>query len=277
MKTSLYLSMSWAVLALGSMTGCQGNETNDMGVDIEFSSLRVEELGPNRAVVRFDTDVPSSCELQYGLAMATLDMTATDPNMSPGELALVHEVALEDLTPDTTYYFRAKAMDGDLRTFYSDIIEFKTPSGDDPTAFMTNVALVAEGTTVVDVSSNWGGGNNDSSFGIHNALDGNQATEWSSNGDGDNAYVVLDFGQDRTITHFAYRSRMMTDGSSIVKRVQVIVDGGEAVLGPFDTPDHTLRYVFELAEPVTARQVRVEAVDTTGGNTGAKEIQFFQP
>jgi hypothetical protein len=262
------------VAALGA--GLSGACAADDSGAIDFSTLRIEEVGMTRAVVRFDTDVPASCEVQYGLSRDRLDATATDPDMEPGTLALMHSVALEDLSPEATYYVRARATDAGGQTVYSSIVEFKTVDGDDVTAGLTNVALLAEGTTVVEVSSNWGGGENDSSYGIHNALDGSESTEWSSNGDGNGAWVLLDFGQPRTITHFAYRSRMMLDGTSIVTRVRVLVDGIE--LGLYDTPDHTVRYVFELAEPLTeVQQVRVEAVETTGGNTGAREIQFFAP
>jgi len=34
-------------------------------------------------------------------------------------------------------------------------------------------------------------------------------------------------------------------------------------------------YVFELAEPVTTRRARFEAVTSTGGNTGARELQLY--
>lgn len=269
-------SILWSVLL--TITACSGSE--DSAIDaqqavIEFSDLRIEELAPNRAVLRFDTDVPASCEAQYGLAADQLEYAATDPEMEPGELMITHQVPLEDLSPETTYYVRARATDENDRTEYSDIIEFTTPAGDDPSASLVNVALLEEGTTVVEVSSNFGGEDNDSAYGISRALDGKVATEWSTARDGDDAYVVLDFGQTRTITHFAYRSRMMVDGTSIVTRVRVLVEGTDIVLGPFDTPDHTRRYVFELTEPVDASRVRFEAVATTGGNTGGKEIQFF--
>ena len=46
-------------------------------------------------------------------------------------------------------------------------------------------------------------------------------------------------------------------------------------MGPFDTPDPDQLYTFTFTSSVTARSARIEAVQTTGGNTGAKEIQFF--
>jgi len=227
-------------------------------------------------VLLFDTSVPTSCEAEFGGDKNMMDRTATDPDMEPGELALDHTIPLEDLLPNTTYYVRARATDAAGNTERSETIMFTTLDTTDPTAGMTNVASIAEGTVVSALSSNWSNGDNDSSFGIHNALDGNMSTEWSTAGDGDDAWVELDLGQERTITHFAYRSRMMLDGTSIVQSVQLIHSGG-IVIGPLDTPDHTVRYVFELDEPITVSTIRLEAVTTTGGNTGAKEIQLFSP
>ena len=276
------LSLLPLVIAL-SLTGCDSEvmpPDNGDPEEITFSMMRIEDVGPNRAVMRGDTSIEATCAVLYGLSEDDLEWTATDPEMEEGEYAINHEVPLEDLMPNTTYYLRATAEGPDEEWGMSEVLTFTTSMdpGGDPTDDMLNVALLDEGTTVTDVSSNWSNAGNDSSYGIHKALDGMETTAWSTNGDGDDAAVTLDFGQERTITHFAYRSRMMSDGSSIVTSVQIVLpEQGNQVLGPFATPDHDVRYVFPLAEPVTARTVRVEAVETTGGNTGAREIQFFQP
>ncbi len=66
---------------------------------------------------------------------------------------------------------------------------------------------------------------------------------------------------------------MMTDGTSIVTRIRFVLDD-ETVVGPFDTPDHATLYRFPIPE-TDARRVRFEAVASTGGNTGALEIQLY--
>ena len=252
-----------------------GNESMMMGGEtpVEFIDLRVEEITANRAVVRFDTSVPTSCEAEWGTAEDALDNTATDPDMEEGELAIEHEVPLEDLSPDQVYFMRARATDAAGNTYYSDIESFRTMSGDDmPDG--TNVALMSAGSRVTDVSSNFGNAANDATWGASNAIDGSMSTEWSTNGDGDDAWVTIDFGQMRNIERFGFRSRKMADGTSIVTSVRIVLDG-DAAMGPFSTPDPDERYVFDIT-PTLTRSVRVEAVTTTGGNTGAKEIQFFE-
>lgn len=43
-----------------------------------------------------------------------------------------------------------------------------------------------------------------------NTIDGQIATEWSSDGDGDEAWLELELDQERRLVGFGYRSRMMT-------------------------------------------------------------------
>ena len=92
----------------------------------------------------------------------------------------------------------------------------------------------------------------------------------------DNAWIDIDFGEQRQITRVEFRSRVMPDSTSIISSLQLRFDDG-AALGPFSTPNPDVVYGFDLQQPVTARRVRVEAVATTGGNTGAREIRFLGP
>lgn len=241
---------------------------------VQFLDVRVESITSTRAVVRFDTSQPTSCEAMFGTAPDALDRSATDPDMEEGQLVRDHNVPLEDLMPSQTYYWRAKATNAAGETYVSALYEFQTTEAQEHVPEGTNVALLEAGTTVSGVSSNFGGGSNDGSWGADNAIDGMMATEWSSSGDGDDAWLTLDLGQTRTIHLFGFRSRQMTDGSAIVRSVQLIFDD-DTVLGPYLTPDPEQLYQFALEPPMTARGVRVEAVTTTGGNTGAKEIQLF--
>ncbi|MFO0601087.1 MAG: discoidin domain-containing protein [Myxococcaceae bacterium] len=140
---------------------------------------------------------------------------------------------------------------------------------------LTNFALRSRGASVRSVSSNWGGGDNDSTFGANKAIDGDFVTEWSTNGDGDAARVELDLGQVRHITAFGFRSRSMTDGTAIIRKVGLTLDGATELV--FETPDPTQLYVFDLPAPVDARLAVVHALVTTSGNTGAKEIQLLSP
>jgi hypothetical protein len=241
---------------------------------LEFGEFRVEDIAETRAVVRFDTSLPASGVVLYGSSADDLDETATDIATEPGGLSYAHEVPLEDLEPDTKYYWRAQAVDRDSTTLRSAVDAFVTLEGE-AAEKADNVALLSAGAEVVEVSSNWAAEDNGSTYGANNAFDGKMATEWASDGDGDDAWVELDFGSIRTLESFAFRSRQMSDGSAIVREVELEFDDGE-VRGPFETPDPTVRYAFPLTPALAAERVRIRAVKTSGGNTGAREIQFFE-
>jgi hypothetical protein len=251
------------------MLGCGGERAS-----LEFGEFRVEDIAETRAVVRFDTSLPASSVVLYGTSADDLDHEATDIATEPGGLSYEHEVPLEDLVPDTEYHWRAEVVDRDNVISRSGVDAFVTLEGQ-VTPEPDNVALLSAGAEVVEVSSNWAAEDNGSTYGANNAFDGRMATEWASDGDGDDAWVELDFGSIRTLESFAFRSRQMNDGSAIVREVELVFDDHE-VRGPFETPDPTVRYAFPLTPPLAAERVRIRAVETTGGNAGAREIQFYE-
>ena len=97
------------------------------------------------------------------------------------------------------------------------------------------------------------------------------STAWSTAGDGDDAAITIDLGRPTDISGVRLRSREMSDGTAIVRSFTVTIDDAEP-LGPYDAGTE------ELAQ-LRARgsRVRVDAVDTTGGNTGAVEIEIYTP
>jgi len=195
--------------------------------------------------------------------------------MEPGTYQEEHEVPLEDLAPNTAYFVTGFVTDPADNTFTSPVIEFTTEAGaavDD----LVNVAALSRGSTVSAVSSNFGGGANDSTWGANNAFDDQMATEWSSNGDGDDAYIEVDLGTSTSFAVVGFRSRKMVDGTSIIEKFQLVLDD-TTTLGPFDSPDPDVRYVFELDGVTSARTIRLEALETSGGNAGIKELQLFAP
>lgn len=238
---------------------------------LTFSELRVESVTDARAVLRFTTSQPSSCQAEHGPRAGPLDRTATDPNMAPGTLVTDHEVPLEDLPAATPWRVQARAQTGDGQTFLSAPVDFSTLAAG--SSALVNHAL---GGSVSAVSSNFGGTGVDGAWGAARAMDGQMATEWATQGDGDGAFLEVTLAQPRVLTHVGFRSRKMADGSSIITRFVVRFDGGGAV-GPFDAPDPDVRVELPLPQTVTATVFRMEAVQTTGGNTGVKELELLGP
>ena len=105
-----------------------------------------------------------------------------------------------------------------------------------------------------------------------NAVDGNLSTEWASAGDGDRAFITIDLGRKRNITGVSFRTREMSNGSAITRTFAVVVDGGKRY-GPF--PAGNRLNPRTAAVTFTGRRLRFDVVTSTGGNTGAAEIQVF--
>jgi len=140
-----------------------------------------------------------------------------------------------------------------------------------PPALGDNLASAAQGAKIVGVSSNYGGGANDSSFGAEKALDGDPTTAWSSNGDGGDAWVEIELPSETRVTSLGFWSRTMGASAEIFS-FRLVSDSGE-VAGPFTLEDASRTYYFDIE--ITGKRLRFEAVDTSGGNTGAMEIEVY--
>jgi len=239
-----------------------------------FSDLRIEEIGENGAMFRFRTRIETTCEAQFGQAPDALDRSAIDPSMdADNPYALDHSVPLGGLMPGTRYYVVAMAEDRAGESYESSALSFDTLAADESTE-LVNVALINAGSRVASVSSNWMLGDNNSSFGANNAIDGSMSTQWSSNGDGDEAFIEVEFADIATLVELRFRSREMTDGSSIIRGIELTTESGQR-FGPYLTPDPARLYSIAFDPPIQARRVRIDATETSGGNTGAREIQFL--
>jgi hypothetical protein len=280
MKCKLCIVATLLALSL-ALAGCGGQPPGGTAI------LPLEEIpggfeGPSvtddtgtSVVVRFASGVPTACNVTYGTD-ASYGSLATMPMM--GGAVRDHEVTLAGLTPDTAYHYRVTVTDEGAQVYQSQDLTFTTRAesesepepGDQPEG--ENVAALTAGARVVGVSSNWGGGDNDSSWGANNAIDGQPGTAWSSDGDGDDAWIGIELAQDYDVTAIAFWTRRMSDDTAQIFRFTVTTEQGET-FGPFDLPDADRIYSFPVQ--LTARTLRFDAVETSGGNTGAVEIEVY--
>ena len=213
------------------------------------------------ATLSVTTAMDMACAVVYGRTPELGDGIATDTDMAGGAHA-DHEVVLTGLEPGTEYYYRVQGSGSDGRLYRSELMTFQTPDAEDERPGEN----VAAGATVVGVSSEFSG-----AFAAQNAVDGDPATEWSSAGDGDDAWITIDLGEAVDIVGIGFYSRQMGDGTSIVESFTVTADDG-VVLGPFPAGPGMSYADVE----VTGQVLRFDAVETTGGNTGAVEIEVYQ-
>lgn len=228
------------------------------------------DIKPNSATVLIDTGVPVVCAAAYGTT-TVYGQLATDSDMSGGAHENHHPL-LSGLQPDTDYHVRLQGVGQDGALYRSQDYIFRTPKGDgsETRPAGTNLALLAGGAKIAGVSSNYGG-DNTGSYGANNAIDGNPATQWSSNGDGNKAWIEIELPAKAHITNIGFWSRTM-GSSAEIRTFRVIADGGQAY-GPFTLADAGSIHYF--ATDFTAQRLRFEAVDTSGGNTGAVEIEVY--
>ena len=250
----------WLAILAAALTAC-----SDASGVADFSEIAVSEptftFDPSATTARLEveTTIPTVCAVAYGEG-ESLGSLATDLDMAGGGHQ-DHGPLLTGLQPDTTYFYQLQGVGPDGTLYQSEVSTFTTAAATESGAG-DNVALAA---TVVDVSSEFS-----AAFVAGNAIDGNPATEWSSQGDGDDAFITLDLGSATAVTGLSFVTREMNDGSSVTTRYTVIVDDTDRY-GPFDAG---------LTPPLvdvdfSGRILRFEVDSSTGGNTGAVEIEVY--
>lgn len=242
------------VLITASACGGSSQAAEPFSAIVDGVPLITPDPSGTFAVVSVSTTVDAVCAVAYG-ETTELGRLATDLDMAGGG-HVDHSARLTGLTPDSLYYYRLQGVGPDGTLFQSDLMEFRTPP-----AQATDRNNVAPTGLVVDVSSEFS-----TAFAARLAIDGDPGTEWSSQGDGDGAFIVIDLGVETDIVGVAFRARTMSDGSAITNTFSVIVDEGSP-LGPFAAGE------AELA--VTGRVVRFDVESSTGGNTGAAEVEIY--
>jgi hypothetical protein len=212
------------------------------------------------ATLSVETTVPVACAVVYG-PDEDFGAVAVDQDMSAGAHR-EHGPLLTGLEPDTEYSYVLQGSDTAGRLYRSQVMTFRTPVAQAALAG-TNVA---PDSTILGVSSEFSDG-----FAAELAIDGDLGTAWASAGDGDDAWIEIDLGAPTEIVAVRLRSRSMTDGTSIIEQYTLSVDGADP-LGPFDAG-------ADLAPPAevaaTGQRLRFDAATTTGGNTGAVELEVY--
>ncbi len=255
----MLILLATALLAAACSSG--GGETSGFRPieDILTTEVAiVPDSSGTTATLSVDTSIPVACAVIYG-EDGSFGQLAVDSDMQGGAHEN-HGPLLTGLEPDTEYQYILQGSDTEGNVYRSEVMTFRTPVAS-ANPLGTNIAPES---TITGVSSEFS-----SSFGAAMAIDGNRGTEWSSAGDGDEAWIELDLGAPRTLTGVAFRTRSMSDGTAITETYTVTVDG--TVYGPFPAGDQPAMF----DSPVTGQIVRFDAETTSGGNTGASEVEIY--
>jgi hypothetical protein len=136
------------------------------------------------------------------------------------------------------------AADGTL--YAGEDATFRTPPA--PVDAEVNLASLEAGAKVVAVSSNFGAAAND-------------------------AFLEIELAQPAQVHAVEVWTRSMSNGTAQILAFTLTTDTGD-VLGLFELADATEPYRFEL-EDVFARSLRLDVVESSGGNTGLVGLAVY--
>jgi hypothetical protein len=226
--------------------------------------------GPTEAVLEFRSSIPLACSVVFG---ETLDfgLIATDSDMAGGAHSDHHPV-LGGLKADTTYYYRIQGAAADGTLYVGEVQTFRTPPESEDVA--VNLAALAAGARIGAVSSNYGGVQDHEPWGAEGAVDQARTTAWSSWGDGDDAFIEIILAEEAYVHEVSLWTRSMADGTAQILSFTVTTDQG-TVFGPFALPDADSPHWFPIDD--VASSLRIDVVESTGGNVGLIEFGAFGP
>ena len=238
--------------------------------DITADGPTITNLTATSATLDFISTIPVACSVVYGTD-STYGQIAVDPDMA-GAAIIEHHPILGNLQPNTTYQYRLQGSAANGILYVSDVFTFTTPLD---TNNEINLAQLEDGALILDVSSNFGGGSNSSTWGANKAIDNSENSAWASNGDGNDAYIEVQLTQKGNVQAISVWSREMADGTSRVIDFTVSSDLGETF--SFTLPDAQQAYRFNTPFNQPATSIRLDVDSSTGGNVGLHDFDVLAP
>lgn len=233
--------------------------------------LDLSDLSSASATLRVITTEDVACVVVFGESESFGQM-AFDQDMAQSAHR-EHRVVMRGLKPETQYFYRMQGSDPQGNLYVSEIHSFRTPASEEGALLggAVNLATVERGAEVLEVSSTFGSSGGAGPWGASNAIDGDPTTEWSSQGDGDAAFLVVQLAEPATIRGFGLWTRTM-GSSAQIERFQVTNENGE-VFGPYEVEDADQLHAYPAEGE--GQRFTFEVLSSSGGNTGAVEVAVF--
>ena len=239
--------------------------------EVLISGPDVVDITPRSANLTAVSNTDLVCAVAYGLT-TDYGQIATDTDMAGGGHS-DHHPRLTGLEPDTVYHYRLGGIGPDVTVYRSQDLTFRTPPAEAGTGQRPsgdNLASLANGARVIGVSSNFGG-DNTGAWGANSTLDGSASTAWSSNGDGNEAWIEIELPDETHVTAIGFWTRTMGSSAEVFS-FAIVTDLGETH-GPFNLDGADVTKYIDT--DFVATRLRFQAIETSGGNVGAIEIEVF--
>ncbi len=233
----------------------------------EGAAPSIVDITATDARLTFVSSIPLACSVVYGKSL-DFGQVSIDANMNGGAI-IDHNPTLSGLETDTLYYYRVQGTDAAGKIYWNPTATFKTSGG---TAIDNNLLSLNNGATIKAVSSNFSGASHSETWGANSAIDGSNATAWSSNGDGDNAFIEITLAESKQIETVEVFSRSMTDGTAKILTFTITTDSGEVL--PFSLPNTEQAHQFPFNRQTSS--IRLDVVSSSGGNTGLIEMKAYE-
>lgn len=229
--------------------------------------FEADPTDPARGIFHMTTTEPMICAIVWGPTDALGNF---NNSLSMNGTGIVeHDVVLPGVESGRQYFYVVQGTTADGTWYRSELGTFTIDTIDAPvTSNSVSGENLAESATVVDVSSEFG-----DDWVATNAIDGSGVTEWSTAGDGDDAFITLDLGSTRAIESVEFITRSMLDGTATAETYTVTIDGQS--FGPF--PAGTPIDPMPSAVDADGQLVRFDVETSTGGNVGAVEVRVLAP
>ena len=260
---------------LGNISGAnQTSAENFIGnEEVDFS------FNEGKTIINFTTEQPGFCQVLIGTKSGKYDQVAVES--MPEGAHKDHYNAVEGLKPNTQYVYKINFSTADGKLSQSNERTFNTPesmvskpnSTDSAKPIGLNIAALDNGGRIIDVSSNYGSAANNEMWGAELAIDEDSSTEWSSAGDGNVAWIEIGFDQSYKVSAVGFWTRTMGTSAEITEIQVTSSDGTELGTYPINGAEQ-IQY-FEIEQPTATDSLRFEVIDSSGGNTGAVEIEVY--
>ena len=231
-------------------------------------AFEADPTDPERGIFRVTTSEPMICAIVWGPTEA---LGHFNNSLSMNGTGIVdHDVVLPGIEHGREYFYIVQGTTADGAWYRSELATFTIDAPDAGTIATRPITgdNLAESGTVVDVSSEFS-----ADWAATNAIDGSGLTEWSTAGDGDDAFITVDLGAVQPIDSVEFITRSMLDGTAITETYSVTID--DEPFGPF--PAGTPADPMPSTVATEGRVVRFDVETSTGGNVGAVEVRILAP